>query len=143
MPALIIQGNNRFSRYLIHHSDIGQSGIHRSRVRQPATADGRIDRKLDKRHELIEWLLLLRWASIKTASSLIAEKSTSFSNRPDSLRLPVTSFSSWSGPTRHIMASESFGFPMCSAQFHSSELLLAGRDSRCFVPARGLPSGDG
>ena len=52
------------------------------------------------------------------ASSLIAEKSTSFSNRSDSLRLPVTSFSSWSGPTRHIMASESLGFPMCSAQFH-------------------------
>jgi hypothetical protein len=52
------------------------------------------------------------------ASSLIAEKSTSFSNCPDSLRLPVTSFSSWSGQARHIMASESFGFPMCSAQFH-------------------------
>jgi hypothetical protein len=51
------------------------------------------------------------------ASSLIAEKSTSFFDRPSSLGLPVTSFSPWSGPTRHIMASESFGFPMCSAQF--------------------------
>ena len=52
------------------------------------------------------------------ASSLIAEeKSSSFFDRPSSLRLPVTSFSPWSGLTRHIMASESLGFPMCSAQF--------------------------
>ena len=52
------------------------------------------------------------------ASSLIAEeKSSSFFDRPSSLGLPVTSFSPWSGLTRHIMASESFGFPMCSAQF--------------------------
>src|SRR5690242_18734433 len=43
------------------------------------------------------------------ARSLIAEKSTSFLSHPDSLRLPVASFSSWSGQARHIMASESFG----------------------------------
>jgi len=69
MPALVTQRNNRFSRYLIDHTDIGQTGIHCRRVRKSVASDGRIDGKLDQWHELIEWLFFGR-TSIETAGKV-------------------------------------------------------------------------
>jgi hypothetical protein len=64
-----------------------------------------------------EYLVLAGHAADVSSRSLIVQESTSSLDHAGSLCLPDSSFSPWSRRARHIMASESFGFPICFSQF--------------------------